>query len=383
MHKVAVFGYKVTPADPTGGCHLRMLKALCHQYEFTVFAVEFRNPCPERICWVRIPAPSRPQVLLFIVYHLLAPVAYGFYCIFRRKRFDLIQSVELAAARADVTHSHFCNRYYLNERWRESSPRGIRRLLRWLDHRLRALFEPMAFRTARAVVVPSQGLLRELSREYPEVAGKTYVIANSIDLAHWHRPEGFDREQFRNGLGVGPGDFLLSFVALGHFERKGLPLTIGALERLDDRGVKLVVVGGPKDLIAGYGRLVERKGLAGRVRFARMQRDVRPYLWASDAFVFPSSYETFSLATFEAAASGLPVVVTRLHGVEEFLRDGENGILVERTSEAVAEGIARVLALTPHERRALGEQARRDIQRYSVENYVAAWREFYRGLNVA
>ena len=62
-----------------------------------------------------------------------------------------------------------------------------------------------------------------------------------------------------------------------------------------------------------------------------MQSDVRPYLWSSDVFVFPSLYETFSLVTYEAAASGLPIVVSQLYGVEDLLRDGDNGFLIETT----------------------------------------------------
>jgi hypothetical protein len=51
--KIAIFDYKVI-FNSIGGCHLRMLRGLCHEHEFTVFAVEFENPCPERIRWVRI-----------------------------------------------------------------------------------------------------------------------------------------------------------------------------------------------------------------------------------------------------------------------------------------------------------------------------------------
>ena len=46
--RVAVFDYKTVPNNPTGGCHRRMLSGLCHEHEFTVFATEFDNPCPER-----------------------------------------------------------------------------------------------------------------------------------------------------------------------------------------------------------------------------------------------------------------------------------------------------------------------------------------------
>ena len=48
----------------------------------------------------------------------------------------------------------------------------------------------------------------------------------------------------------------------------------------------------------------------------------------ADAFVLPSSYETFSLVTFEAAASGLPILATPVNGVRELIEDGRNGFLI-------------------------------------------------------
>ena len=56
----------------------------------------------------------------------------------------------------------------------------------------------------------------------------------------------------------------------------------------------LVVVGGYPDLVERYEAIAQRGGVADRVDFVGMQPDVRPFLWASDAFVFPSSYEAFA-----------------------------------------------------------------------------------------
>jgi glycosyltransferase involved in cell wall biosynthesis len=108
-----------------------------------------------------------------------------------------------------------------------------------------------------------------------------------------------------------------------------------------------------------------------------MQSDVRPYLWSSDVFVFPSLYETFSLVTYEAAASGLPIVVSHLYGVEDLLRDGENGFLIETTVAGVREGLERVLDLSPADRQAMGQRARQAASGCSEGNFVEAWRSFY------
>ena len=92
--KIALFDYKIVSTNPIGGCHLRMLRGLSAEHDFTVFATEFDNPDPERIEWIRIPAPVRPLALLFVVFHLLAPIYFALYRWRRRISFDVVQGVE-------------------------------------------------------------------------------------------------------------------------------------------------------------------------------------------------------------------------------------------------------------------------------------------------
>lgn len=232
----------------------------------------------------------------------------------------------------------------------------------------------------RRIVVASQGLARELRQEYPFTAEKILVIPNPVDLARMQPPSGFDRAGVRRELGVHDDGLALVFVALGQYERKGLPLLLEALNQTRDERLKLVVVGGEQDLVALYRSRVARMGLGGQVVFTGMQRDVRPYLWSADAFALPSFYEVFPLVSLEAAAAGLPVMSTPLNGVEEFLRDGRNGILLERSAAGVAAGCERLLTLAAEERQAMGAESRRSVGVYSPENFAAAWRRLYESL---
>jgi glycosyltransferase involved in cell wall biosynthesis len=354
-----------------------MLRELCTQHEFTVFSVRFDNPCPERIEWVRIPAPPRPLALLFIAYHLLCPIYYWAYRLARRMRFDLVQVVESNATLGDISYSHFCHAVYLRRHWKTSGARGLRGVLRYIDHKVHAMMEPYVYRRVKSLIVPSYGLARELENEYPWLSGKIRVLANPVELDRWRKPDGFDRAPVRAQIGIDANDFVLVFVALGHFERKGLPLLLAALAEHGDPNLKLLVVGGQPASVDEYRRRCVPLGLAGQVVFAGMQADIRRYLWASDAFVLPSSYEVFPLVCLQAAAAGLPLVVSPLNGVEEFLLDRENGLLVERTAAAIKRAIGVLQSLEPTERDAMVNRAQSDIQRYSAPCFVAAWNHFY------
>jgi glycosyltransferase involved in cell wall biosynthesis len=191
------------------------------------------------------------------------------------------------------------------------------------------------------------------------------------------KPAEFDRQAFRDSLGIHHQDLVGLFVALGQFERKGLPLVMQALATAGMEPVKLIVVGGEADLIAHYREQAQKLGLGDRVKFVGMQSDVRPYLWSSDVFVFPSLYETFSLVTYEAAAAGLPIVVSHLYGVEDLLVDGDNGFLIETTAAGVKDGLQRILNQSPADRYLMGQRARQAASACSEEHFVDAWRAFY------
>jgi glycosyltransferase involved in cell wall biosynthesis len=376
--RIAIFDYRVAAHNPVGGCHLRLLRELAGEHQFTVFAVEFENPAPDAIEWVRVPAPTRPLALLFVVYHLLAPVCYLLYRWRRRVEFDRVQMVESKLSFGDIAYVHFCHRAYLKHHWRQSKGTGLRSWLRWLDYRLHALLEPVVYRRVSRIVTPSEGLAAELKGQYPFTSGRIQVIRNPVDIERLRLPAGFDRDAVRRGWGVAPSDVVLLFMALGHFERKGLPVLMDAVARVADPRVRLVVAGGERDLISVYRARCARLGIAERTFFAGMQRDVRPYLWGADAFALPSAYETFSLVAYEAAAAGLPLLAGRLHGVEDILRDGENGFLVERNPAQWAAAIRKLLALSPEQRSAMGGQARRSVQTFGPEHFIESWRDFYR-----
>lgn len=87
-------------------------------------------------------------------------------------------------------------------------------------------------------------------------------------------------------------------------------------------------------------------------------------------FLFPSFYEGFGKTPFEALARGLAVVATKVGGLVDLVRDGENGFLC---APGDAEGLSkRIGALLDDPVRAaeIGEQARRDAQELTWTNHA-------------
>jgi glycosyltransferase involved in cell wall biosynthesis len=375
--RIAIFDYRITRDNAIGGCHLRVLRALADEHDFTVFSVYFDNPRPDRIRWVRIPAVSRPLFLLFLTYHALAPLFYAWHIFRTGLRFDLIQSVESNLGFGAISYSHFCHRWYLKQHGKHLRHSGLRGWFHLIDHSLHAAIEPFTYSRAKKIVVPSRGLARELGQEFPIALPKIRVLPNAIDVERLRPPAGFQRDQVRQTLGFDDYDVVFLFVALGHFERKGLPILLDAITQLQDPRAKLLVVGGSADLIESY--RARLRGTAGqdRVHFAGLQRDASRYLWAADAFAFPSLYETFSLAAYEAAAAGLPLLVPRLNGIEEIVEDGVNGFVIKQNVEDVVDALRRFLDMPQERRSAMGEQARQAVTAFNEKRFVAEWQDFY------
>jgi glycosyltransferase involved in cell wall biosynthesis len=381
--RIAIFDYRTTRTNPVGSCNLRIVQSLCHEHDFTVFAPQFENPDPSRIRHVRIRVPLRPLALLFVAFHLLAPVYYWWDRLRTGKRFDLVQMVESnILVRRDVDYVQFCHRRFLRDFWPSVKGKGSRSFLRFWDHKLHAIMEPIAFKGAGTIVVPSKGTGRELTEQYPFVASKLRVIYNPVDLEAFRKPVDFDSAAERARLKLGLDDIVMVFVALGHFERKGLPLILAAMAAMRRPELKLIVVGGEAGLIADYEGKVRQMGLESHVQFLGVQRDVRPSLWLSDAFVLPSSYEAFPLVALQAAGAGTPAIVSPLNGVEEFAIDGVNSIVVERTAQGVQDGIERFLQLSPNSRKAMGKRVQQDVSPFSADRFDAGWRALYSGTEV-
>ncbi|MBW2969745.1 glycosyltransferase family 4 protein [Candidatus Woesearchaeota archaeon] len=113
-------------------------------------------------------------------------------------------------------------------------------------------------------------------------------------------------------------------------------------------------------LIVGEGLEEEIPASRNIIRAGRRDNPV-PYLQAMDIFVLPSLTETSSLATMEAMAVGLPVIVTPVGNIREYVVHKKNGLIFAR--QDVKELTEHLIYLLKHPkiRKQLGKEARNTI----------------------
>ncbi len=99
------------------------------------------------------------------------------------------------------------------------------------------------------------------------------------------------------------------------------------------------------------------------VRFVGNQSDVRPYLERAAVYVQPSYFEGWGMSLVEAAASGVPIVMTDVGLAGDVICDGESGLIVPRGDvERLASSIQQLLNDRIFGER-LAVQARKQVDR--------------------
>jgi glycosyltransferase involved in cell wall biosynthesis len=221
-----------------------------------------------------------------------------------------------------------------------------------LRPRLRDVYE----RAERIIGVSSHTVAQLRAFAGSPLPGAT-VVFNGVEDEFFAAHD--NRLATRSALGVDPGCIL--GVSVGRVDsHKGFAILTNALARIADTDslTWLWAGGGP-----GLSRAKAVAALSpGRLRLLGERLDVASLLGAADLFALPTYRDSFSLATVEAMAAGLPVAVSCVDGVPEITADAAHLLPdpnddAEATTEELAEVIARWMN-DPDGRAMLGQRAR-------------------------
>jgi glycosyltransferase involved in cell wall biosynthesis len=125
----------------------------------------------------------------------------------------------------------------------------------------------------------------------------------------------------------------------------------------------------------------KRLGISASVTFLGYVSDVATAYAAMDVLVLPSQHEGFGIVLIEAMAMGVPVVATKVRGIEEVVDDGDTGLLVPYDNpQALASNVLRLFDDRDLRTR-LKAAARRKVERtYTRERMVRDFEALYADL---
>lgn len=163
-----------------------------------------------------------------------------------------------------------------------------------------------------------------------------------------------------------PGEYAIFVGRLKH--RKGVDVLLEAMTRIPaGDGVQLVIVGDGEER-AALETQTQRLGLSPRVRFVGQQCGVAKVYLLQNArcAVVPSRlWEAFGLVVIESYAAGVPVIASRMPGLEDLIEPGRTGQVVAPESPAeLAQAMQAMFADRVAAQR-MGYNARRVAQGYA------------------
>jgi teichuronic acid biosynthesis glycosyltransferase TuaC len=205
----------------------------------------------------------------------------------------------------------------------------------------------------------------------------TERISNGVDGAIFFPRS---REESRRKLSL-PLDRRV-ILSVGHLvERKGFHIIVEAIDRLKAHGAPplLVIAGAPGEEGDFRGEIlaaISQRGLEEHVRMvgAKPNAELGDWYSAADVFCLASSKEGWANVLLEALACGTPVVATNVWGTPEVICRPEYGILVERTAESIAGGLAA--ALSKHwDRESIAQYARSQTWESVAQRVLSAFQK--------
>jgi UDP-glucose:(heptosyl)LPS alpha-1,3-glucosyltransferase len=224
----------------------------------------------------------------------------------------------------------------------------------------RRQFQPGNYKRILAV---SAAVKRELLATYAIPEDKITVIYNGVDDKRFHLGL---RERFRASIRKQwhiPSDApMVLFVGSG-FRRKGLDRLLKAWQSPQLKDAYLVVVGDDAKR-ARYQALAGERA-KGKVIFVGRRHDVESYYGAADLLALPAVQEAFGNVVLEAAAAGLPAVVSPVVGAAEILEGGLMEGIVSHPEDAGEMANKLLLMLERGRNGNLSTEARQLAKRHS------------------
>ena len=245
-----------------------------------------------------------------------------------------------------------------------------RRLFDWL------IVSPV-LRSMEKTVLNGRGQFMGVSNYTKKTLIAAGASADRVDVT----PIPVDLERFKPPVTPAqPGT--IGFAGRLEDDRKNLPLLFRALKLLcdQDKPISLKLTGDPSEKLRSQTTEMDLNDHVSWTGWLA-QEELPAFYQELDIFVIPSFQEGLNIAGLQAMASSVPVISTRCGGPEDYVIDGETGLLVDGTAEELANAITSLLN-DREERQRLAQNARQYVeQNYSFENFkdrlAAGWEKVW------
>jgi len=203
--------------------------------------------------------------------------------------------------------------------------------------------------------------------------------SNGIDVCHFSRLhfDEFTNEKVRTELNFSKDDFVFCFVGRICID-KGINELVDAFidlrKKIIEKPIKLLLIGPYfKNDDAIDNRVFSIINNHADIKYIGLQKEIRPYLFSSNCFVFPTYREGLPNVLLQAGAMEMPIIATNVVGCNDIIRNEVNGLLVEaKNSSKLMNAMQRLFNENDLAKKISGNSRQSIIDNYS-QNYY--WNE--------
>ncbi|MFD2203175.1 glycosyltransferase [Shivajiella indica] len=206
-------------------------------------------------------------------------------------------------------------------------------------------------------------------------SSKVVLINNGVDI-----PETCsDQEIFhiRKSLRIEKDDLVIGSVGRVHDSVKRFSDILQAIKLLDNPKLKFLLVGQGPDFDE-LKKFSNQLGIQDQFIPVGFQEKPDSYYQIMDVFCLPSAHEGFGLVAAEGMLQRLPVIATKVGGLQDIVIDGETGFLVPPFSPDQIAKKLKILIEDPELRKLMGEKAyERAMANYTADRYCQEVENLY------
>lgn len=207
---------------------------------------------------------------------------------------------------------------------------------------------------------------------------KVHLISNGVAIPREVSEK--ESEQLKTTLGIDAEKIIIGSVGrMINDDTKRFSDLIKAFEMLVRKGlnVHLVLVGdGPEK--ENYEHLVQQLNIEKSVTFEGYQDDTAKYYAIFDVFSLVSAHESFGLVLAEAMLSKVPIVATKVGGMQYIVDHEKTGYLVEKQNIIEISQKMEILCNSESLRTAMGKAGyEKAMENYTEERYVNRVKALY------
>ena len=176
---------------------------------------------------------------------------------------------------------------------------------------------------------------------------------------------------------IGIPEEAIMLLSIGEINKnKNHEVIIRAISKLNNPTIHYCIVG-RGEMKKYLANLAKELDIENQIHFLGFREDIAELCKVSDIFCFPSQREGLGLAAIEAMATGLPLVTSNIHGINDYSKNSLSGYKCNPRSVNEFSDAIKLLINDNHLRNNIGNYNSREAWNYDIKKIRKEMKRIY------